>query len=329
MERNYNTTLEAFSDEEFKIAKLHLTTMVARMMGRKLEEDDWNKAYCAAKGIPYTGWSNLNIDVNYRGLGVEQKLLRCSGLKGRPIKSVCGTTMMHPAATRSIRIEDTDLPEDEVMRDVFRQYADLIEIRRQNVREESPDTEPDMRIGWLLWEDLLTEFLYFEQPLEAPQSEHYYAVWNETPPKGARKGSKSLWIFDVITNEKKYSVTTSAGIKIQPYFDVPSPSDPNLYYFRVQSEPIDSNTIQIWVSASTARAIQRILGSLEKDNVSQAVIKAAKLTKKVELKPSQEIELAQPIQLTLAAFEVFQDVWDGVSDEHRAQLFLESLHGIT
>lgn len=119
MNQNYNATLPAFSDEEKKRAKLHLATQVAHMMGRKLEEDDWNKVYCAAKGIPHTGWSNLNIDVNYGGLGVEQKLLRCGSLNGRSIKEVCGLTMMHPAATRSIRIDDVRLPANDVMRDVF------------------------------------------------------------------------------------------------------------------------------------------------------------------------------------------------------------------
>jgi len=264
--------------------------------------------------------------VNHQGLGVEQKLLRCSGLKGRPIKSICGTTMMHPAATRSIRIENTDLAADEVMRDVFRQYAELIEIRRQKVQEESPNTKPDMRTGWMLWEDTLTEFLYFEERLEAPRPEDFYAEWNITPPKGARKGSKSLWIFDRANNKKKYSVTTSAGIKIQPYFDVPSPSDSNLYYFRVQSEFIDQNTVQIWVSAATARAIKRILGNLDKNNISAAIINTAKKIEVSELNISNKYELAEPVLLTREAFEIFQSVWGGVSNEHCAQLFLETLH---
>jgi hypothetical protein len=236
MTNKRSDALKAFSDEEYKQAKVLLATQVAHMMGRKLEEDDWNKVYCAAKEIPHLGWSNLNIDVNYCGLGVEQKLLRVSGLGSRPIKSVCGTSMMHPAATRSIRIENIELPADRVMRSVFRQYSELIKLRTSKVKEQIPDgKEPDMRTGWLLWEDSLTEFLYFEQPLEAPNPKGYYAEWNVTPPKGARKGSKSLWIFDRKTNKKRFSVTTTAGIKIQPYFDVPAPSDKNLYYFRVQT----------------------------------------------------------------------------------------------
>ena len=156
-----DTTLKAFTEQEFAKAKVLLATQVANMMGRKLEETDWNEVYCAAKDIPRSGWSNLNIDVNYSGLGVEQKLLRVSGLRERPIKSICGTTMMHPAATRSIRIENAELPAETVMRNVFQQYSDLIDIRTEKVRENSSGKEPDMRLGWLLWEDSLTEFLYF------------------------------------------------------------------------------------------------------------------------------------------------------------------------
>jgi hypothetical protein len=329
MVNNFKTTLKAFSKNEYKKAKIFLATQVAHMMGRKLEEDDWNKVYCNAKGIPYTGWSNLHIDVSHKGLGVEQKSLRVSGLRGRSIKSVCGTTMMHPAATRSIRIDDTEQPAEDVMREIFRQYSDLINIRTKKVREQAPNKKIDMRIGWLLWEDSLTEFLYFEQPLAAPQADKYYAVWNETPPRGARKGSRSLWIYGRDTNKKKYSVTTSAGIKIQPYFDVPAPSDENLYYFRVQGEPLDPHTIQIWVSSRTAKAIQRIIGNLDKNIVSDTIIKASKFCSTRDIGISTDEDIAQPIRVTRKAFEIFQSTWDGVSDEHRAQLFLETLYEMT
>ncbi len=328
MRSNYNAVLNAFTKEEYDKAKILLATQVAHMMGRKLEETDWNEVYCAAKGIPHSGWSNLNIDVNYSGLGVEQKLLRVSGLRGRPIKSVCGTTMMHPAATRSIRIDNTDLEAEEVMRDVFQQYSGLIDIRTEKVRENSGGKEPDMRIGWLLWEDSLKEFLYFEEPLVAPQPDYYYAEWNETPSRGARKGGKSLWIYERGSNRKRYSVTTSAGIKIQPYFDVPAPSDENLYYFRVQSEPVDYDTVRIWVSSTTAKAIQRELGSLEKDNVSNAVIKTAKFPSIEDTGISPDDDMAQPILINRKAFEIFRSSWEGVSDEHRAQLFLKALYKI-
>lgn len=321
-------TLPAFTESEYAMAKVLLATQVAHMMGRKLEEDDWNRVYCAAKGIPRRGWSNLNIDVSHRGLGVEQKLLRVAGLGRNPIKSVCGTTMMHPAATRSIRIAETASPADEVMADVFGQYSALIRLRSARVLAEAPGVQtPDMRLGWLLWEDSLTEFLYFEQPLMPPDPQDYYAEWNITPPRGARKGSKSLWIFERTSNKKRYSVTTSAGIKIQPYFDIPAPSDSNLYYFRVQSEPIDYDTVQIWVSASTARSLERLLGNLNKDTVSEAILKAARSSRVRDSAIGSEPEIAIAIRLNKRAFDLFCSNWEGVSDEHRAQLLIDALSG--
>lgn len=54
-------TLSAFNAEEKEKAHLYLATHVAEMMGRKFEEGDWAKVYCAAKGIPLGTWSNLSI----------------------------------------------------------------------------------------------------------------------------------------------------------------------------------------------------------------------------------------------------------------------------
>ena len=323
---NHNATLPAFTDEEALNAKVRLATQVASMMGRKMEEGDWTSVYCLAKGIPETGWSNLNIDIIHSGLGVEQKLLRCGNLRGRSIKTVCGTTLMHPSATRSIRIEDVDQAADTVMQEVLEQYNSLIDERTENVRKSAPEVNPDMRIGWLLWENTLREFMYFEQRLSKLNVTDFYADWNETPPKGARKGSKSLWIYERNTHQKRYSVTTSAGIKIQPYFDVPSPTDPNLYYFRVQSEPVDSDTVNLWVSSATARSLERILESLEKEVVSDIILEVSRDLFKGLTDNKIEDDVAVPIRVSTKAFEALCSTWDGVSDEHRVQLLIESLY---
>lgn len=58
------TTLQAFTDEEAKKAKLFPAAQVASMMGRKLEEGDRIGVYCQAEGIPVVGWSNLHKDVH-------------------------------------------------------------------------------------------------------------------------------------------------------------------------------------------------------------------------------------------------------------------------
>jgi len=229
---------------------------------------------------------------------------------------------MHPAATRSIRIDDVNQPAEAVMRDVFRQYAELIQ---QRTNAECPGTPPDMRVGWLLWEDSLTEFLYFEERMTPPNPDLFYAEWNITPARGVRKPSKSLWVYDKESHEKRYSVTTSAGIKIQPYFDVPAPSDPHLYYFRVQSEPMDDGTVRMWVSASTASALKQCLGSLDTNILSEAIVRMSKTKPKDTVSEKQDYDLAVPILVTKVAHALLISLWEGVSDEHRAQLLLKSL----
>lgn len=318
--------LTAFTADEAKRAKMWLATQVASMMGRKLEEDDWSRVYCKAKNIPNRGWSNLHIDVNHQGFGLELKLLRIADLNGKPLKSVCGETLMHPAATRSIRIEDTNADAQHVMENVFAQYAELIRDRTNSVRAAATaGATIDMRTGWLIWESGLTEFLYFEEAMTPPDPSRYFAEWNITAARGVRKPSKSLWVYDRNTRQKRYSITTSAGIKIQPYFDVPPPSDPNLYYFRVQSEPFGADTVLLWIASSTAKALKDRLGSLDRDVVSAAIaeVLAKGVIPTAATNPEEDLAVAVPIS-ALIHRQVLA-AWEAVSDEHRAQLLLKAL----
>lgn len=99
-------TLPAFTADEREIAHRLLAIRVAHMMGRKLEEGDWAEVYCRAKGIPLRGWSNLEIDVVHESVGVEHKMMRYSS-KG-DISEACGTSHMHPSATRAFRMPPYD-----------------------------------------------------------------------------------------------------------------------------------------------------------------------------------------------------------------------------
>ena len=181
-----------------------------------------------------------------------------------------------------------------------------------------------MRTGWLIWEDNLTDFLYFEEPTVAPDPARYRAVWSETPARGARKASRSLWVYDRVTDQKRYSVTTAAGAKIQPYFDVPPPDDENLNYFRAQSEPWDAQTIMMWISSSTARALSERLGGLDRDRVSEAFIKAVAEGTIPFTETDPEEDLAVGLPVSVEAHSQLT-AWEAVSDEHRAQLLLKSL----
>lgn len=324
---NRPQTLPAFTPEEYKRAHLYLATQVANMMGRKMEEEDWAHVYCKAKGIRREGWSNLNIDVMHGILGVEHKMLRNSSRA--TLVDLAGTTQMHPAATRSIRIDDTNRDPNDVMVDVFGQYHELIEHRRRRVLENSggnPRLEDiDMRTGWLLWETELREFIYFEERMAAPNPADLWAEWNVTPARGSRKSSKSLWVYEKETGKKRYSVTTSAGIKIQPYFDVPSPKDPNFYFFRVQGELMTNDLVRLWVTNATARELKALLGSLETEAVSAAVAKVMRKVATEELNPEIDSGVAQSVLITREAYEALSENLEAVSDEHRMQLFVKAL----
>ena len=318
-------TLRAFTGNQRRAVKLLLAGKVASMMGRKLEEGDWSEVYCKAKNIPDVGWSNVNIDVEYQGLGIEFKMLRVGIGSAGTIKDSCGTTQMHPSSTRSIRIEDIDKPAQEVMEEVFFQYAELIESRTNRVRSKSTDGVADMRFGWLLWESSLTEFLYFEERMSAPNPEQYYAHWNETPPRGSRKGSKSLWVFEKGSNKKRYSITTTAGIKIQPYFDVLGRDDPELIYLRVQSEHVKPDTVLLWISASTASQLKEKLGSVRRDVISAAISDVTRTRGRLSDHITEELTRAVPIAISQSAFKQLVQAGDAISDEHRIQLLLDAL----
>jgi hypothetical protein len=315
-------TLPAFTPPERDAVHRLLATKVAFMMGRKFEEGDWADVYSTAKGIPNRGWSNLNIDVMHDGLGVEHKMLRSSAHE--KLKDLCGTRLMHPAATRSIRIPSVDGDPNEVMADVLGQYAALIQERRRKVAEDAGGREPDMRVGWLLWQSTLREFMYFEQEMLEPDPSDYFAEWRDSGG-GARKSSRNLWIFEKESQQKRYSVTTSAGAKIQPYFDVPPPNDPNLYWFRVQGEELQSGLIRLWIAASTERELRRLLGDVSPEKVGLAISSVAAATVDNAGEATIAREEALPILLSLDSYILLATACPGVSDEHMVQLLVERL----
>lgn len=317
-------TLPAFTEEEYGRAHAFLAARVATMMGRKLEESDWTHVYCLAKNIPNASWSNLNIDVIHKGLGVEQKMLCVRSNKS--IKEYCGTSRMHPSATRSIRIPSIEGDPTDVAKDILGQYAELMNSRRQKVAENTPDIQPDMRIGWLLWQESLVEFLYFEEKMVAQNPNDYWAEWKESGG-GARKTSKNLWVYENKTGRKRYSITTTAGAKIQPYFDIPAPNDPNLYYFRVQGEEMDGGLTRIWITPTTNLLLNQLFSNLETTAISTAILESAKELSIIEDTEGNravipETETAKPIYLTQDAYLALKQAFPGINDDHRVQLFI-------
>lgn len=358
-------TLPSFTPAQLARAHELLASHVATMMGRKFEEGDWYNVYCKAKGIPVAGWSNLSIDVIHGNLGVEHKMLCVRSDKH--IKEYCGEILMHPAGTRSIRIPEEKDP-TKAARNVLRQYAELIQQRRQMVqildnyhhglidREQAvqrvaqlyniskaaamrlvPSTrspvmesyeprDPDIRTGWLLWQDSLVEFLYFEQPTTIPNPNDYVAEWKESGG-GRRKTSVTLWVYHKATSEKHFSITTSAGAKIQPYFKVPLPSDPNLVYLRVQGEPYGDGYVRIWITDITARLLKTILGDLDGEKVSQAILALANEIDSLPEDTQQVLhqDKGVPLVIRTDAYNALKTRFSGVSDEHMMQNFVRVL----
>jgi hypothetical protein len=317
-------TLPVFSEEQLKLAKELLAARVATMLGRKMEEDDWSFVYCNAKRIPETGWSNLNIDVAYQGLGVEHKMLKDS--RAGSLLNLCGTRPMHPAGTRSIR-PNLDSAADEAAKDVLEQYGELIESRTARVRETSRNRSVDMRFGWLIWKERLNEFLYFEEPMLPPNPEDYFAQWVENKAGGSRKSSVNLWIYERDSGQKAYSVTTSAGAKVQPYFQVPNPRDENLYHFVVQGMEGPRGLVEVWLTRSTSKYLELLLGDLSTDSLSQAILEF-ELEEEVEGDPQTAQggfltarDIAIPVKISKDAYRKLNTLFEPVSDEYLFQQF--------
>lgn len=314
--------LQAFTRTEYEKAHQLLATKVAFMMGRKFEEGDWAEVYCGAKGIPNARWSNLNIDVVHNCIGVEHKMLRPPGDK--PVRNVFGTRLMHPSATRSIRIEDGEA--HDVMRKVIAQYADFIQQRREFIRPRCPEGQPDLRTGWVLWQSNLKEFVYFEEETIVPSPDDFIAEWHDNEGRGARKESKSLWIYEKDTGQKKYSVTTSAGAKIQPYFDVPPASDPNVYYFQVQGEEFKPGFIRLWIPTATARELEQLVGGLSSEQLEAVIIRSGAEFRESRATYNVNPEEARAITLTKDSYALLDDLFpNAVSDAHRIQLLIAQL----
>ncbi|MFU8788010.1 MAG: hypothetical protein ACNA7G_03215 [Methylobacter sp.] len=309
-------TLPVFTSKQKVFATDLLSAKIATMLGRKMEEGDWDFVYCNSKNIPITDWSNLHIDINHNGLGVEHKMLRVT--KPGTILEQCGTTKMHPAGTRSIRIPNKS-DSNKAMADILKQYGELINSRTKAVIKNSKTNTADMRIGWLLWKDTLEEFLYFEEPMLKPNISDYYAEWSVTPARGARKESRSLWIYENATGKKKYSVTTTAGAKIQPYFDVPAPNDPNLYYFKVQGVNVDGGLIKVWLTRSTAKYLELLLGSLESDELSEVIEKFDPSSISTENRSSTADEIAVSILVREESYKKLKTIFNPISDEYMFQ----------
>jgi hypothetical protein len=321
-------TLSAFNASEKDLVQKYLGIKVAHMMRRKLEEGDWSNVYCKAKGIIEKGWSNLDIDIAYNNIGIEHKMLCYRS--NTDLSTAYGTTLMHPSLTRSIRIPDTKDP-NEAMAILLNQYSELVQNRQEKVRSQNTTSEEvEMRTGWLLWQESLRQFLYFEEEMLKPNPSEYYAEWKETTTGTSRKNSKNLWIYEKDTGKKRYSITTVAGAKIQPYFDVPPPHDPNVYLFTVIGETIRVGYVRIWLTPSTYQELTRVLSTSDPELISEKLITlCSSLELKEEEQPYYVNEEGVGLELTKEAYLLLTESVKGVSDEHCVKLILSKIKDLS
>lgn len=312
------------SAQESAVERL-LAAKVSRMMGRKLEEEDWTSVYCAAKGIPPQGWSNLNLDVMHENLGIEHKML-CYRKPGS-LLDACGKTLMHPSATRALRLTSLDTDPNDEMRNIFQQYSDLLLARREKVAMANGVHlgEVELRTGWLLWQESLREFLYFEEETAPPNPDNYYAEWNERRD-GKRRGSKNLWVYDAESGQKRFSLTTSAGIKLQPYFDVPLEGSDGLYHWTVIGESVSPIETRMWLLAETAEALSEYAGSAKSAGLSRFLLDVCESMDDDagQFSPLDEAEV-QSVEISTAAYEILNSKFPSINDQQLCSLLLNYL----
>lgn len=300
-----------------------LAARVAYMMGRKLEEADWAHVYTNSRGIPQQGWSNLSADVQVPGLSVEHKMMKVS--ETQPIKSLCGTTQMHPALTRRVSLPNIEDPM-EAMREVIKGYQKVLDDRQAAVQKITPTGKAELRSGWLIYETSLTEFLYFEEEMTNLNPKTHKAEWREGPARGegGRRANRNLWVYSKETNQKVWSVTGgSSGTKIQPYFTIPAAYDSNLYYFRVQGESTEQGMIRVWITEPTASNLEKVLGKLGNREVTKAINDATVSIKHTE--DRSVIERVRELVIQEDSYKQLKDKFPGESDEHSFQLLYENL----
>ncbi len=159
----------------------------------------------------------------------------------------------------------------------------------------------------------------------APNPDDYFAEWNRREARGARKGSTNLWIYEKDTRQKKFSVTNEAGSKIQPYFDIPPASDPNLYILTVIGEYINLDEVRVWVTRSTIRELEHVIGSIDTDSISKLILDTTKKitsNKDALYLPSENVI---PLVLKASAYAALTASLPGKSDEHCFQQLVHFL----
>lgn len=158
-----------------------------------------------------------------------------------------------------------------------------------------------------------------------PNPADFVAEWHDSGG-GTRKKSRNLWVYHAETKVKVYSITTEAGAKIQPYFTVPLPKDPNLYHMVVQGEEFGNGLVRVWLTRVTANLLRDLVGNLNPDTIAAAVEQANFEQHRQEQEgPGTFGVLAVEVLVSTRTYARLKEVFEGVSDEHYFKQLLDVL----
>ena len=96
--------------------------------------------------------------------------------------------------------------------------------------------------------------------------------------------------------------------------------DPNLYIFVAQGEEAGDGRVRLWLTAATARDLVKLVGDLEVEHVSQAILAA-------ELRTGEDaviVEGEEVVEVLVSdeAYVKLSTDFSGPSDEHRVRAFI-------
>lgn len=84
----------------------------------------------------------------------------------------------------------------------------------------------------------------------------------------------------------------------------------------------------MWVTGATARELRSLLGSLDAEALSSAVVTTIRKLVEGEVEPETDSGVAESLLMTKRAYEALSEHLEAVSDEHLMQLLVKALRTV-
>ena len=267
------SSLSVFSKKQLEQLKQEWVRAISKIGMTKLEEEHWTEVYCKVLGIKESGFSNLfGKDIEFQDRVIEMKCIK----KEYPFPK----RIMHPSLTRRVREWSTEDPPHVSMKTVIDGYNTLIK-----------DTfdEKEARWGLLVYSPTLSHASYFEYPIRCLDLHSLTAEYHVSKQNNSRRGTTNLWIYQ--NNKKIMSVTSqNAGMKIQPYFNVPVSCE-NRYDLFMGDVGIPLSQEYAYFVNKIASELKMSPGELIKKSLDQEDLIKAQYASEIIVKPESVEEL--------------------------------------